>query len=102
MIVRVFDRYEIRPTTGGLDYSIYEYREIKQARSNRGNKTRKSGEKDWVHIGKYCSSIPAGVKTIYEKELRKTGEVHEDLESAIDSMERISANLVKSIKVVDK
>lgn len=99
MIISVLGRYEIRPSTGGLDFSVYEYREIRKAPLSGSRKSPESNETGWVHTGKYAYDIPHAIEIIYEREIKRVSpDELQDLKSAIAQMRRIKTELINSIK----
>lgn len=101
MIVRVLDKYEIRPTHGGMDYSLYEYREIRKPVRSDAKTLRKSGEKDWVHTGKYAHDIQQGLGQVYWMECRNNPASCMDIHDAVREMAKIRDSIAKTAKAVD-
>ena len=65
MIFNIEDRFEIRPYNNGLCWEIYEYKTVKP---------RKEGEaerEEWVHTGKYPSTLGHALNIILEDLLRE-------------------------------
>lgn len=99
MIVEVLGKYRLQPTSGGLDWSLFEYKTINEPNDK---KRIKPGVvypyDDWAFTGYYVSDIPHGLEFIYELELkRRNGKV--DLKNLAKTCRGIRDEICKVYKV---
>lgn len=90
MVVKVGDRYEVRPVRGFTCWEIFEWRETDR-------RTGKAKEKPgFVSMGKYPSTISRALEILAEYDIKRLeGEV--DLSGAVERLN----DFVASAKVLD-
>ena len=85
----IADKYKLSPYKNYQCYDLYEFRDVKS------RDTGESKGEQWVHTGKYPSTLTGALKIIYELELKRKKGITEGLEQAIKQAEKIEKKLEK-------
>lgn len=92
MIIKIGD-WQIRPTDGHRDWSIWQYRDVVSKRGESKGEVRT----EWVHTGRYAETLEVAFMRVYELALKEGSEMVE----AIEAMKEVKACKREIIKALE-